>query len=50
MVVRGAAWAYDLLQPLTEVANPAQDSEGLTLDRRQGRERARAPKGLDNDF
>ncbi|WP_374531767.1 helix-turn-helix domain-containing protein [Novosphingobium sp.] len=43
-------WTYDLLQPLSEVADPAQDSEGLTLDRLQGRERARAPKGLDNDF
>src|SRR5437867_12585290 len=24
-------WAYDLLQPFQDLANPAQDEEGLTL-------------------
>ncbi len=24
-------WAYDLLSPLSEVANPTQDEQGLTL-------------------
>lgn len=43
-------WAYDLLRPLTEVADPALDNEGLNLDRFNSRERARASKGLDNDF
>lgn len=43
-------WAYDLLNPLTEVADPASDSEGLTLERLRGRERARRGKELDNEF
>ena len=43
-------WAYDLLRPFSEVADPASDSEGLTLDRLRGRERARTGKGLDNEF
>lgn len=43
-------WAYDLLQPLETLADPASDSEGLALDRISGRERARGERGLDNDF
>lgn len=43
-------WAYDLLSPLSEIADPARDSEGLALERLTGRERARMGEGLDNDF
>ena len=43
-------WAYDLLGPIAALADPAGDSEGLTLDRLRGRTRARASKELDNDF
>ena len=43
-------WAYGLLEQMGEVANPAQDDEGLA--RTASRERARAPVkgGLTNDF
>ena len=43
-------WIYGLLDQISEVANPAGDSEGLTLETLRGRERARMGKGLDNDF
>ena len=43
-------WAYGLLSQLSDVADPAGDSEGLTLETLRGRERARTGKGLDNDF
>lgn len=42
-------WAYDLLQPLDELANPAKDEEGLTLDAARGK-RVRKSRDLDNDF
>ena len=43
-------WTYDLLGPFGGLADPADDREGLALDRLSGRERARPSKGLDNDF
>jgi transcriptional regulator with XRE-family HTH domain len=43
-------WAYDLLRPMADLADPAGDSEGLTLERLSGRTRARKDEGLDNDF
>jgi transcriptional regulator with XRE-family HTH domain len=43
-------WAYDLLQPLEELANPAKDEEGLTLVAARGKTRARKSRDLDNDF
>jgi hypothetical protein len=43
-------WAFDLLQPFHQLADPQGDSEGLALDRLGSRERARSGKGLDNDF
>ena len=43
-------WAYDLLGPLYELANPALDEEGLSLSLSKDRARARAKEGLDNDF
>lgn len=43
-------WAYDLLNQIGEVADPATDDEGLALT--ASRERARAPVkgGLSSDF
>jgi len=43
-------WAYDLLQPLDELANPAKDEEGLTLVAARGKTRARRSRDLDNAF
>jgi len=43
-------WAYDLLGPLNELADPALDDEGLSLSLSRDRARARAKEGLDNDF
>ncbi|GGC16888.1 transcriptional regulator [Novosphingobium endophyticum] len=43
-------WAYDLLGPMNELADPAKDREGLTLESLSGRERARTSRELDNDF
>ena len=42
-------WVYGLLDPLSEVADPSGDSEGIALDR-SGRVRAHVGRGLDNDF
>jgi len=41
-------WAYDLLRPLAEIADPAQDTDGLARERQ--RKHAYPKKGLDNDF
>jgi hypothetical protein len=41
-------WAYDLLRPLAEVADPAQDKDGLARERQ--RKHAYPKKQLDNDF
>jgi transcriptional regulator with XRE-family HTH domain len=41
-------WAYDLLRPLAEVADPAQDKDGLARERQ--RKHAYPKKELDNDF
>lgn len=47
----GLLWAYDLLGPLADVADPLHDSEGSALDASHGRARARrSPGGLDDDF
>jgi transcriptional regulator with XRE-family HTH domain len=43
-------WAYDLLSPLGELANPANDEQGLRLVSAKGRIRVRRSKGLDSDF
>lgn len=43
-------WAYDLLEPMSELADPAFDEEGLSLSLSKDRDRARAKEGLDNDF
>jgi hypothetical protein len=42
-------WAYDLLDPMLNIADPTQDTDGLTrLDERV--RASRAPGALDNDF
>ncbi len=43
-------WAYDLLEALREIADPALDKEGLALTLHRKRARARQPESLDNDF
>ena len=43
-------WAYDLLLPLGELANPVTDEQGLRLSSAKGKTRVRKSKGLDSDF
>ena len=43
-------WAYGLLEPMGELADPLTDREGLALEGPTRRRRARAGQGLDNDF
>ena len=42
--------AYDLLEPLNEVANPAKDEQGLRLASAREKTRVRKRAGLDSDF
>ena len=50
VVYTALLWAYDLLSPVSDLANPARDEEGLTLELSSGRARARTTEDLDNDF
>jgi hypothetical protein len=43
-------WVYDLLPPLNDLANPANDEQGLTLIAAKEKTRARKSGGLDSDF
>lgn len=43
-------WAYDLLEPMGDLANPATDAEGLALSMTRERARGGLPEDLDNDF
>jgi hypothetical protein len=43
-------WAYDLLGPLSELANPATDEQGLTLTSAKKKTRVRKSKVLSTDF
>jgi len=43
-------WAYDLLNQLDDVADPALDREGLALSLPKTHDRVRAKNELDNDF
>lgn len=43
-------WAYDLLDPLGELAGSANDEEGLNLSTSRERARASAKGELDSDF
>jgi len=49
-VYAGLLWAYDLLNPMADLADPAQDTEGLARADKRERGRARSSKELDNDF
>lgn len=41
-------WAYDLLRPFTDLADPGEDQEGLALERL--RKHAYPTRGSGNDF
>ncbi len=43
-------WVYDLLKPMSDLADPGRDDEGLALSMRRKRARAGSPDELDNDF
>lgn len=43
-------WAYNLLGPMDEIADPALDEEGLSLLMGKERARARVTEDLENDF
>lgn len=43
-------WAYDLLSPALELADPGQDDTGLSYLGEKERKRARSMHLLDNDF
>lgn len=43
-------WAYDLLEPATELADPGKDDTGLAFLGENERIRARSRSRLDNDF
>jgi len=50
VVYTALLWTYDLLGPVSELADPARDEEGLTLELSSGRVRARTKEELDSDF
>jgi transcriptional regulator with XRE-family HTH domain len=43
-------WAYDLLGPVIELANPNTDEQGLILASARVKTRVRRSKGLSGDF
>lgn len=43
-------WAYDLLDPIEVLADPARDPEGLARATQRERARAARPEELDSDF
>lgn len=43
-------WLYGLLGEFERLADPAADSEGLSLELRREPKRVRPPRELDNDF
>ncbi len=46
----GLLWAYDLLGPMADLADPASDIEGLALAGSRERARSGTTKKLDDDF
>jgi transcriptional regulator with XRE-family HTH domain len=50
VVYSALLWLYDLLQPLSELADPLKDKEGLALEAAKAPLRARKSGGLDNEF
>jgi transcriptional regulator with XRE-family HTH domain len=43
-------WAYDLIEPLNALADPATDVAGLALSAQRDRARVTASQELDSDF
>jgi len=43
-------WAYDLMGPVSQLADPTADAVGLASAPRRQRARARTTRDLDNDF
>ena len=43
-------WAYDLLEPIHDLADPSKDEEGLRLASARETVRVRKRAGLDRDF
>ncbi len=50
VVYTALLWAYDLLEPISALADPGRDEEGLNLELSRGRTRAHTTEELDNDF
>lgn len=50
VVYTALLWLYGLLAPFENLADPAQDKEGLARESAKGRTRARKSGGLDSDF
>ena len=50
VVYAALLWLYGLLAPFAELADPANDKEGLARESAKGRVRARRSGGLDRDF
>ena len=49
-VYLGLLWAYDLMGPVSQLADPATDAVGLASIARRERARESASPALDNDF
>lgn len=49
-VYAGLLWTYGLLDQFTQMADPAEDKEGLALSLASQRSHARRAESLDNDF
>jgi transcriptional regulator with XRE-family HTH domain len=43
-------WAYDLMRPADELADPAKDVEGRAFETKRERASGRGKRALDNDF
>lgn len=50
VVYTALLWTYGLLEPMANLADPARDQEGLSLELSSGRVRARGAEELDSDF
>jgi len=50
VVYNALLWVYDLLGPMSDLADPGRDEEGLALSMRRKRARAEKPEELDSDF
>lgn len=49
-IYAGLLWAYDLLGPFGDLANPLTDEQGLTLAAAKEKTRVRKSKGLSGAF